>query len=66
LIRGGYYTTVIAKGLRLVSLNMNYCYYNNFWLYIDPEDPEGQLHWLAQILQKSENINEKVRWLYYL
>ena len=24
--RGGFYTTLIRKGLRVVSLNMNYCY----------------------------------------
>ena len=24
--RGGFYTTLIHKGLRVVSLNMNYCY----------------------------------------
>lgn len=58
--RGGYYTAVITPGLRLVSLNTIYCYYNNLWLYIDSKDPENQLSWLVQILQNSENINEKV------
>ena len=24
--RGGFYTALIRKGLRVVSLNMNYCY----------------------------------------
>lgn len=48
------------QGLRLVSLNMNYCPGENFYLYINSTDPLGQLAWLLNILQESENIGEKV------
>jgi len=39
---------------------MNYCPSGNFWLYINSTDPLGQLSWLADILQKSEDNGEKV------
>ena len=58
--RGAFYTIEIAPGLRLVSLNINYCYNLNFWLLIDSVDPLGQLAWLMQTLQQSELIGEKV------
>lgn len=58
--RGAFYTTQIEPGLRLVSLNMNYCYNLNFWLLIDSVDPLGQLAWLIETLQESESMEEKV------
>ncbi len=39
---------------------MNYCYNLNFWLLIDSVDPLGQLAWLVDILQQSEDSHEKV------
>ena len=39
---------------------MNYCDSGNYWLLINSTDPLGQLSWLANILQNSENIGEKV------
>lgn len=60
VLSGAFYTTKIAPGLRLISLNMNYCYNLNFWLLIDSVDPLGQLAWLMNTLQNSENIGEKV------
>lgn len=51
---------MIAPGVRLVSLNMNYCSALNFWLYINSTDPLDQLKWLADVLQESENKKEKV------
>ena len=47
-------------GLRLVSLNMNYCPSGNFWLYVNSTDPLDQLKWLVGILLQSEKDNEKV------
>ncbi len=32
----------------------------NFWLFINTTDPLGQLQWLANLLQHSEDNNEKV------
>lgn len=46
ILKGGYYTTVIQSGLRLISLNMNYCTEENYWLFINSTDPLGQLQWV--------------------
>lgn len=58
--RAGYYTTMIQQGLRLVSLNMNFCNNQNWWLLINTTDPMGQLSWLMNVLQKAEDNKEKV------
>ena len=57
---GGYYTTLVEKGLRLVSLNTNYGHKENIWLAIKNEDPAGQLKWLVQVLLRAEKDGEKV------
>lgn len=50
----------IQPGLRLVSLNMNFCARENYWLMVNSTDPANQLQWLVQILQASEDKGEKV------
>ncbi|XP_030648451.1 sphingomyelin phosphodiesterase [Chanos chanos] len=60
LRHGGFYTVQIQPGLRLVSLNMNFCARENFWLMVNSTDPADQLQWLVRILQESENKGEKV------
>lgn len=57
---GGFYTLEIQPGLRVVSLNMNFCAQENFWLMINSTDPANQLQWLVQVLQSSEDKGEKV------
>ncbi|XP_015672780.1 sphingomyelin phosphodiesterase [Protobothrops mucrosquamatus] len=57
---GGFYTLPIWRGLRLVSLNMNFCSEANFWLLINSTDPAGQLQWLVGVLQRAEESGEKV------
>nr|XP_061801179.1 sphingomyelin phosphodiesterase-like [Nerophis lumbriciformis] len=57
---GGFYTTEIQPGLRLVSLNMNFCARENFWLMVNSTDPANQLQWLVHVLQTSEDKGEKV------
>ncbi|XP_051902802.1 sphingomyelin phosphodiesterase [Hippocampus zosterae] len=57
---GGFYTTEIHPGLRLVSLNMNFCARENFWLMVNSTDPANQLQWLVYVLQASEDKGEKV------
>ena len=47
ILYGGFYTTVIRPGLRLISLNMNYCDPNNYWLFINATDPLDQLQWVS-------------------
>ncbi|KAI1903453.1 hypothetical protein AGOR_G00027350 [Albula goreensis] len=60
LRRAGFYTVQIQPGLRLVSLNMNFCARENFWLMVNSTDPADQLQWLVGILQEAENKGEKV------
>ncbi|XP_067889077.1 sphingomyelin phosphodiesterase isoform X2 [Heterodontus francisci] len=58
--RAGFYTVKLRPGLRLVSLNMNFCSHENFWLLVNSTDPAGQLQWLISILQDAENSGDKV------
>lgn len=44
--REAFYSTVVLPGLRLISLNMNYCSRENFWLMINATDPLDQLQWV--------------------
>ncbi|CAM4785122.1 unnamed protein product [Rotaria magnacalcarata] len=60
ILRGAFYTTITRSGFRLISLNMNYCPKENYWLYINSTDPLGQLQWLIQWLQYAEDQGEKV------
>eukprot|EP01113_Clastostelium_recurvatum_P017164 TRINITY_DN2008_c0_g1_i10.p1 TRINITY_DN2008_c0_g1~~TRINITY_DN2008_c0_g1_i10.p1 ORF type:complete len:465 (+),score=115.77 TRINITY_DN2008_c0_g1_i10:66-1397(+) len=57
---GGYYTVSPEKGLRFISLNMNYCNSGNFWLYVNENDPAGELEWMVKVLQQAEDNKEKV------
>ncbi|TKS82953.1 Sphingomyelin phosphodiesterase [Collichthys lucidus] len=57
---GGFYSLEIQPGLRVVSLNMNFCARENFWLMVNSTDPANQLQWLVHILQASEDKGEKV------
>lgn len=58
---GGFYALSPRPGLRLVSLNMNFCSRENFWLLINSTDPAGQLQWLVGELQAAEDRGDKVR-----
>ncbi|XP_075739218.1 sphingomyelin phosphodiesterase isoform X1 [Rhipicephalus microplus] len=56
----GYYVTKPTKGLRVISLNTNYCYIFNFWLFVNSTDPGNQLHWLVDQLLDAERVGDKV------
>ena len=58
--KGGYYTVLVNKGLRIVSLNMNYFNGDNWWLVINSVDPADQLKWLVEVLSEAEANKEKV------
>ncbi|XP_010867124.1 sphingomyelin phosphodiesterase [Esox lucius] len=60
LRHGGFYTAQVQPGLRVISLNMNFCARENYWLLVNSTDPANQLQWLVQILQTSEDEGEKV------
>lgn len=60
ILKGGYYTTIVGPGLRLISLNMNYCTANNYWLFINSTDPLGQLQWVIvaiSLVERSSNFS---------
>ncbi|KAK3062096.1 hypothetical protein LTS18_004828 [Coniosporium uncinatum] len=59
----GAYSTKYERGnLRVVSLNTNFYYALNFWMYRRnfETDPSGQLAWLVRELQAAEDVNERV------
>lgn len=49
-------------GLRVISVNTNLYYDQNFWMYTDPmeKDPSGQLEWLVHELDAAEKASERV------
>lgn len=57
----GSYAVRPVKGLKLISLNTNFCYILNWWLYESPveKDPNGVLSWLIDELQDSEDRKER-------
>jgi len=57
---GGYFSVSLAPGLRVISLNMNFCMNKNFWLLLNSTDPAEQLKWLVYELQLAEFKGEKV------
>ncbi|XP_046446658.1 sphingomyelin phosphodiesterase-like [Daphnia pulex] len=63
---GGFYTTLAQPGLRIVSMNMNYCYIFNYWTYYKSQDPASILTWLNQVLEDAELAGEKVHILSHI
>lgn len=60
ILKGGYYTTLAKPGLRIIGLNSNVCYINNFYLIYDDEDPFDHLKWLVSVLEQAEADGESV------
>ncbi|XP_076822580.1 sphingomyelin phosphodiesterase-like isoform X1 [Clavelina lepadiformis] len=60
--QGGFYSTLIRPGLRVVSLNSNYCSDDSWWLLVGDNsvDPQDQLAWFAKVMQLAEDQNESV------
>lgn len=60
----GSYSVLTSSGLRIISINTNFWYKQNFWLYEKEmeRDPSGQLAWLAAELEAAEAAGERV-WL---
>jgi sphingomyelin phosphodiesterase len=59
---GAYSTKFPGGNLRVISLNTNLYYKENFWLYEKTmeTDPSGQLAWLVNELQSAEDNGERV------
>uniref|UniRef100_A0A336KIJ5 Sphingomyelin phosphodiesterase n=1 Tax=Culicoides sonorensis TaxID=179676 RepID=A0A336KIJ5_CULSO len=60
LNRGGYYTTLVRPGFRVVGLNNNVCYNINWWVMYHPQEHTVQLNWLHDVLLQAEKANERV------
>ncbi|PMD54294.1 sphingomyelin phosphodiesterase [Hyaloscypha bicolor E] len=60
----GSYSVLTSQGLRIISVNTNFWYKQNFWLYEETmeRDPSGQLAWLVTELEAAEAAGERV-WL---
>ena len=54
ILHGAFYTTKVRPGLRVISLNMNYCAQDNFWLFINSTDPLDQLQWVNFSIEISQ------------
>lgn len=60
-LKGGYYSVSVDKGLRIITLNTQYCSFWNLWTDIFRNvDIAGQLEWLNATLAKSRLMGEKV------
>lgn len=57
---GGYYSKLVRPGLRVVGLNSNVAYINNWWLLYNDVDNFGQLAWLENVLYDAEQNGESV------
>lgn len=58
--RGAYFATRAKKGLKIISLNTNFCNTQNWWVLLNATDPGQQLEWLIQQLTESERLGEMV------
>ncbi|KAI4462522.1 sphingomyelin phosphodiesterase [Holotrichia oblita] len=64
--QGGYYTMLVKPGFRVIGLNSNAAYIQNWWLLYDDVDPYGQLQWLADTLYQAELNGERVHILSHM
>lgn len=58
--KGAYFTTLLEKGVRLLSINNSPCYTYNFWLCAKPNLIEEQLIWAQEVLNTAEKNGEVV------
>lgn len=63
---GGYYTTVMRPGLRLIALNNNVCFTFNWWIFYDVQSIRSQFQWLHDVLLAAEKSGEKVHILAHI
>ncbi|XP_050739102.1 sphingomyelin phosphodiesterase-like isoform X2 [Eriocheir sinensis] len=57
---GGFFSHSPVPGLRVVSVNTNYCNSQNWWLLMENNDPVGELQWLVDTLAAAEAAGEVV------
>jgi sphingomyelin phosphodiesterase len=60
---GGFYTTLVRPGFRIITLNNNLCYGHNWWILFDNGYMQDQLQWFQDTLHAAESANEIVHLL---
>lgn len=63
---GGFYTTFVRPGLRLIALNNNVCFTFNWWLLFEVKSIQKQFQWLHDTLLSAENAGDKVHILSHI
>lgn len=63
---GGYYTTQLRPGLRLIALNNNPCILYNWWIFYGIEPIHEQFQWLHDRLLDAEQSGDKVHILVHI
>ncbi|XP_030370213.1 sphingomyelin phosphodiesterase [Scaptodrosophila lebanonensis] len=66
ILKGGYYTVSPRPGFRIIALNSNDCYTDNFWLYYSGRDKIPQLEWFHDVLLAAERAGEHVHILTHI
>ncbi|EDV91428.1 sphingomyelin phosphodiesterase 1 [Drosophila grimshawi] len=66
ILKGGYYTVSPQKGFRIIALNGNDCYTDNYWLYYSGTDKIPQLEWFHDTLLAAEKNGEHVHVLNHI
>jgi sphingomyelin phosphodiesterase len=56
ILQGGFYTTLVRSGLRLISLNTNYYASDNYWLFLNSTDPLNQLEWVSSQMRNKKIV----------
>ncbi|KAF9399088.1 hypothetical protein BGX21_006794 [Mortierella sp. AD011] len=58
----GAYSVSPTPGFRIISLNTNFCYRVNVYLFVNTKDydPDGEINWLVTQLQAAEDAGERV------
>ncbi|XP_053681968.1 sphingomyelin phosphodiesterase-like [Sabethes cyaneus] len=64
--QGGFYTTLVRPGLRMVVVNNQDCYTYNWWILWNPGYLANQLQWLHDVLLLAEQNGEKVHLLAHI
>lgn len=63
---GGYYTTSVRPGLRIIALNNNVCFTFNWWILFEVKSIRKQFQWLHDTLLIAEKTDERVHILSHI
>lgn len=61
--KGGYYSVLLGRNLRVIVLNTQLCFRLNLWNVVEVKDPSGQLKWLTEQLAEAEQLDQQVHLL---